>query len=102
MEEKLLLGAGTGRAATRSGLGRTMKAGEARRAKVILRLAAGQSYRTIMRQEGWGQDFVDRWKERFRAKRLAGLMPGIVAKLSPRTSSAKKPRFSTTTKQPAS
>src|SRR5260370_24153668 len=52
---------------------RTMKAGEVRRAKVILRLAAGQSYRTIMKQEGCGQDFVARWKERFRAERLAGL-----------------------------
>jgi transposase len=52
---------------------RTMKAGEVRRAKVILRLAAGQSYRTIMKQEGCGQDFVTRWKERFRAERLAGL-----------------------------
>ena len=72
---------------------RTMKAGEVRRAKVILRLAGGQSYRTIMRQEGCGQDFVARWKERFQAERLAGFMPGIVAKLSPRTSSAKKPRF---------
>src|ERR1700757_2793193 len=52
---------------------RTMKAGEVRRAKVILRLAAGQSYRTIMKQEGCGQDFVARWKELFRAERLAGL-----------------------------
>ena len=52
---------------------RTLKAGEVRRAKVILRLAAGQSFRTIMRQEGCGQDFVARWKERFQAERLAGL-----------------------------
>src|SRR5260370_7940818 len=52
---------------------RTMKAGEVRRAKVILRLAAGQSYRTIMKQEGCGQDFVARWKERFATERLAGL-----------------------------
>jgi hypothetical protein len=44
---------------------RTMKAGEVRRAKVILRLAAGQSYHTIMKQEGCGQDFVARWEERF-------------------------------------
>jgi transposase len=50
-----------------------MKAGEVRRAKVILRLAAGQSYRTIMKQEGCGQDFVARWKERFVKERLAGL-----------------------------
>ncbi len=52
---------------------RRMKAGEVRRAKVILRLAAGQSYRTIMKQEGCGQDFVARWKERFVKERLAGL-----------------------------
>ena len=52
---------------------RTMKAGEVRRAKVILRLAAGQSYRTIIKQEGCGQDFVARWKERFVKERLAGL-----------------------------
>src|SRR5258707_4398886 len=52
---------------------RTMKAGEVRRAKVILRLAAGQSYRTIMKQEGCGQDFVARWKERFSTERFAGL-----------------------------
>src|SRR5207245_9116641 len=52
---------------------RTMKAGEVRRAKVSLRLAAGQSYRTIVKQEGCGQDFVARWKERFARERLAGL-----------------------------
>src|SRR6202030_4072954 len=52
---------------------RTMKAGEVRRAKVILQLAAGQSYRTISRQQGCGQDFVARWKERFVKERLAGL-----------------------------
>jgi transposase len=50
-----------------------MKAGQVRRAKVILRLAAGQSYRTISKQEGCGQDFVARWKERFVKERLAGL-----------------------------
>src|SRR6202048_2252671 len=52
---------------------RTMKAGEVRRAKVILQLAAGQSYRTISEQQGCGQDFVARWKERFVKERLAGL-----------------------------
>lgn len=50
-----------------------MKAGEVRRAKVILRLAAGESYRTIRKQERCGQDFVARWKERFVNERLAGL-----------------------------
>src|SRR3984893_14436022 len=52
---------------------RTMKAGEVRRAKVILRLAAGQSYRAIVQREGCSQDFVARWKERFVKERLAGL-----------------------------
>src|ERR1700761_1160140 len=52
---------------------RTMKAGEVRRAKVILRLAAGQSYRAIMKQESCSQVFIARWKERFVQERLAGL-----------------------------
>ena len=50
-----------------------MRAGEVRRAKVILRLAAGQSYRAIVKGEGCSQDFVARWKERFVKERLAGL-----------------------------
>ena len=50
-----------------------MKAGEVRRAKVILRLAAGQSYRAIMKQESCSQVFIARWKERFVKERLAGL-----------------------------
>ena len=50
-----------------------MKEGEVRRAKVILRLAAGQSYRAIVQREGCSQDFVARWKERFVKERLAGL-----------------------------
>src|SRR6202162_6678187 len=52
---------------------RTMRAGEVRRAKVILRLAAGQSYRSVVKGEGCGQDFVARWKARFVKERLAGL-----------------------------
>src|SRR5580704_8814402 len=52
---------------------RTMKAGDVRRAKVILRLAAGQSYRAIMKQESCSQVFIARWKERFVKERLAGL-----------------------------
>ena len=72
---------------------RTMKAGEVRRAKVILRLAGGQSYRTIMKQEGCGQDFVARWKERFGRERLAGLYARHRGKIVSRTSSATKPRF---------
>ena len=50
-----------------------MKAGVVRRAKVILRLAAGQSYRAVAKGEGCSQDFVALWKERFVKERLAGL-----------------------------
>lgn len=50
-----------------------MEAGEVRRAKVILRVAAGQSYRAIMKQESCSQVFNARWKERFVKERLAGL-----------------------------
>src|SRR6202140_3011474 len=52
---------------------RTMKAGEGRRATAILRLAAGKSYRAIVKREGCSQDFVAWWKERFVKERLAGL-----------------------------
>jgi hypothetical protein len=63
----------------RMAVSRTMKAGEVRRAKVILRLAAGQSYRTIMRQEGCGQDSLA-GKNVFERSAWRGFMPGIVAK----------------------
>src|SRR6202790_756109 len=52
---------------------RTMKAGEVRRAKVILRLAAGQSYRAIVQRVGCSHDFVARGQERFAEERFAGL-----------------------------
>jgi hypothetical protein len=54
---------------------RTMKAGEVRRAKVILRLAA-RAVLSNHYEEGCGQDFVARWK---RAQGLGQLpVVGIV------------------------
>jgi len=52
---------------------RKMKAGDVHRARVILRLAKGESYQRIMMLEGCGSDFIARWKKRFEAERLAGL-----------------------------
>jgi transposase len=52
---------------------RKMKAGDVHRARVILRLAKGESYQRIMMLEGFGSDFIARWKKRFEAERLAGL-----------------------------
>jgi len=77
-----------------------MKAGEVRRAKVILRLAAGQSYRTIMKQEGCGQDFVARWKERFGRERLAGLYARHRGKIVSENIIRQEAKILNATKQP--
>lgn len=50
-----------------------MKAGDVRRARVVLRLAKGESYQRIMLLEGCGSDFIARWRKRFEAERLGGL-----------------------------
>jgi transposase len=52
---------------------RKIKAGDARRARVILRLAMREPYQRIMLLEGCGSEFITRWKKRFEAERLAGL-----------------------------
>ena len=55
------------------GRSRKIKAGDARRAKVILRLAKGESYQRIALLEGCGAEFITRWRKRFEAERLGGL-----------------------------
>jgi transposase len=62
---------------------RKIKAGDARRAKVILRLAKGESYQRIMLVEGCGSEFITRWRKRFEAERLGDSMPGIEVGLFP-------------------
>jgi hypothetical protein len=56
------------------------------RAKVILRLAEGQTVSSIGREVGWERRIVRKWAERFQHKRLQGLSD------SPR--SGRPPRFS--------
>jgi transposase len=52
---------------------RKIRAEDARRAQVILMLAAGDSYTTITSAVGCYPAYITRWKERFETERLAGL-----------------------------
>ena len=52
---------------------RKIRAEDARRAQVILMLADGESFTTIMAAVGCYPDYVSRWKQRFEADRVAGL-----------------------------
>lgn len=56
------------RARSRSG-----RSEDARRARVILMLAAGRSYRDISSELQCGSEYIARWKGRFQEARLAGL-----------------------------
>src|SRR5580700_7992654 len=61
---------------------RTLPAEDARRARLILLLAQGQSYLAIRHVLGCNANYISRWKGRFEAERLAGLYshyPGRVA-----------------------
>jgi transposase len=52
---------------------RRVRLEEARRADLILGLAAGESYSALQRRLGCGRQYVARWKGRFLAERIAGL-----------------------------
>src|SRR5688572_19427047 len=52
---------------------RKIRAEDARRAQVILMLAQGDSFTTITATVGCYPDYINRWKQRFEAERLAGL-----------------------------
>ena len=52
---------------------RRVRSDEARRADLILGLAAGESYSALQRRLGCGRQYVARWKGRFLAERIAGL-----------------------------
>jgi transposase len=52
---------------------RVLRAEDVRRAKVLLMLADGQSYRSIQATVGCSSAYVSRWKERYEADGLAGL-----------------------------
>lgn len=52
---------------------RSGRADAARRAQLILKLAAGESYQDIKKALGCNGDFISRWKKRFLAERIDGL-----------------------------
>lgn len=52
---------------------RKIRAEDARRAKVILMLARGDSFSTITTTLGCHPDYINRWRQRFETKRLPGL-----------------------------
>jgi len=56
------------RAASRSG-----RADDARRARLILLLESGRTWAAIRDKLDCNDAFIDRWSQRFRAERLAGL-----------------------------
>jgi transposase len=49
------------------------RAEDARRARLMLLLASGRSYREVCQEIGCSPAYVSRWKARFQEKRLAGL-----------------------------
>jgi transposase len=52
---------------------RVLRAEDVRRAKVLLMLADGESYRSIQTAVGCSSAYVSRWRERYEADGLAGL-----------------------------
>ena len=52
---------------------RKIRAEDARRAQVILMLAAGESFTAITTAVGCYPDYLSRWKQRFEAEGVAGL-----------------------------
>ena len=53
---------------------RTLPAGDVFRARLILMLAEGLSYRTIQERLGTTAPTISRWRERFEKQRVAGLL----------------------------
>jgi transposase len=52
-----------------------LRAGEARRARLILLLDSGKTWAHIRERLGCNDAFIDRWSKRYRVQRLAGLRP---------------------------
>jgi transposase len=53
---------------------RTIRADDARRARLILMLASGESYLTIRSALDCNANYISRWKGRFEESRLSGLV----------------------------
>jgi transposase len=53
---------------------RRLRSDDSRRARVVLHLAGGLSFRQITALEGCSTSYVQRWANRFRASRMSGLV----------------------------
>jgi len=59
---------------------RALRAGEARRARLILLLDSGKTWAVIREKLACNDAFIDRWSKRYRAQRLAGLFARYAAR----------------------
>jgi len=73
MQKRMRLSAAERRALQTRTRSRVLRAEEARRARLILMLAAGESWTAIARALDCSPDYIARWKRRFEQERLAGL-----------------------------
>jgi transposase len=79
---------------------RRLRAEDVRRARLILMLAQGNSYRTVMQHLGCNQHYILRWKQRFVMDRLAGLYSRHRGKPLPAGAAALQAKILNATRQP--
>jgi transposase len=78
---------------------RTLPAEDVRRADILLRLADGQSQRSVARELRCGINTVRRWKGRFQAEGLAGLYARHAGRALPENTAALEARILEATRQ---
>ncbi len=78
---------------------RTLPAEDVRRADIILRLAGGQSQRSVARELRCGINTVRLWRERFQAEGLAGLYARHAGRALPENTAALEARILEATRQ---
>ena len=79
---------------------RRIRAEDARRAEVIVRLADGASFTAIAAAVGCFPDYINRWKQRFERERLAGLRAKYRGQPPTRRTAALEARILAKTRQP--
>src|SRR5258708_5547946 len=77
-----------------------IRAEDARRARVILMLANGDSYSTIETTVPCYRDYINRWRRRFLADRVDGLRPRYRGQLPTVLTPAMEARVLEKTRQP--
>src|SRR6202023_3183690 len=72
---------------------RVLRAGDVRRARLILMLSEGQSWSAIQQALGCSSAYIARWQARFAQQRLAACLPAIRGGRRPSTRLGSKPAF---------